>query len=82
VDVPDYTALGVSGLIAATLAYILWKVWAAYQGALREIAEQNRATTRFLTELSAALTALKLAIEGQERTFRLMLSEALRERDR
>jgi hypothetical protein len=67
---PDYSILGIAGLVAATLAIGLKVVWSVYQQALRDIATQNAAHVKMLVDLTVTLASLTAIIEGLDRTMR------------
>ena len=73
---PDYTALGVAGLVAATLAVGLKVVWAAYQDTLKRLAAMNETYTKLLVDLTVTLAGLKQVIEAQERLLRERVGDA------
>lgn len=60
---PDYGALGIAGLVAATLAIILRVVWQAYQAALKDLSSYNATYTKLLVDLNVTLTRLTQVIE-------------------
>lgn len=72
----DYTTLGVSGLIAATLAIGIKVVWTAYQEALKLLAQYNETYTKLLVDLTVTLAGLKQVIEAQEKLLREGLDDA------
>jgi hypothetical protein len=67
--VPDYGALGIAGLVAATLAIVLAKVWTAYlkkdEAFVAVILAQNAAYTKLLVDLTVTLDGLKRLIEDR-----------------
>ena len=73
---PDYTALGVAGLVAATLAVGLRVVWIAYQDTLKRLAAMNDVYTKLLVDLTVTLAGLKQVIEAQEKLLRERVVDA------
>ena len=72
----DYSALGVAGLVATTLAIGLRVVWVAYQDTLKRLAAMNETYTKLLVDLTVTLAGLKQVIEGQERLLRERAGDA------
>lgn len=64
--IPDYTALGVTGLIAATLAIGLRVVWVEYQRAIARLIAMIETYNKLLLDLTVTLEGLKRVIESQE----------------
>lgn len=64
--IPDYTTLGVAGLIAATLAIGLRVVWVEYQRALARLIAMIETYNKLLLDLTLTLEGLKRVIESQE----------------
>lgn len=60
---PNYEALGVAGLVAATLAVILKVLWSAYQAKDKELSALTAAHTSVLVRLEVTLAGLKAVIE-------------------
>ena len=75
---PDYTTLGVAGLIAATLAVGLKVVWTTYQSTLKELLRLLEVYTKLLVDLTVVLNGLKQAIEAQEKLLRDGLGDVQR----
>jgi len=72
----DYSALGVAGLVATTLAIGLRVVWVAYQDTLKRLAAMNETYTKLLVDLTVTLAGLKQVIEGQEQLLRERVGDA------